>query len=151
MYFPPGIATEWTTANMRPGALQPLSVWQCTNVCTQFSAILRTQLKAAMPAMKTLKPILKTFYLRNHLGRSQGKGKGKDSRTRDQPDRCRQCSIGRTRIQYEGRSRKGLARRFVGTISSFHAGKQLICGRAYRGMIYKYPGDPRKSVLSIIL
>ena len=93
--------------------------------CDQFAAQLRTQLRAALPLMKSLKPLSRTFYS-EVLVNEEG-----EKKTEAQPA----VSL----IDMEEKDPKAAEQSEWTTVSGVEGG-----WHAGLGQIYKYPGDPKK-------
>ena len=93
--------------------------------CDQFAAQLRTQLRAALPLMKSLKPLSRTFY----------------SEVLVDEDGEKKAEPAVSLIDVEDKDPKASDQAEWNTVSGLEKG-----WHAGLGQIYKYPGDSKKCV-----
>lgn len=124
------------------------------HTCDQFALVLRTNLKACLPRMKTLKDELGTFYSEYVMGRGNtNNNRGTEELISfgadDDYDKDNQIWT----------TKSGVGSKYHGGLCVFY--HSSLCYLAYsfkflssfliiRGLIFKYPGDPKMFVLSLI-
>jgi len=103
--------------------------------CDSFASHLRTQLRAAVPLMKSIKPLLNTFYSEVLVSESPAaaNGKGKE-RERNDEGLLEKPTLIDAASTPDFTTNGGLG-------NGWHGGL---------GLVYKFPGDPRKCVIAVL-